>query len=133
MIALLLLAVSLAQPLRVFPVARVLDVYDGDTVTVELDLGLDVHVVKTVRLFGIDTPEVRPLKSRAAGYAARDWLRNRLDGCGDLRIVTGTHEGRPQVGKYGRLLVRFECAGEDIADEMIDRGLGKPYYGGAKD
>lgn len=123
----------MAHPLRVFPVARVLDVYDGDTVTVEIDLGLDVHVVKTVRLYGIDTPEVRPLKSRAAGYAARDWLRNRLNSCEDLRVVTGTHDGRPQVGKYGRLLVRFTCAGEDIADEMIERGLGKPYYGGAKD
>lgn len=129
----LLLAISLTPPLHAYPVSRVLDVYDGDTATLELDLGLDVRVVRTVRLFGIDTPEVRPLESRAAGYTARDWLRSRLAGCQSLQAITGTDDGRPQVGKFGRLLVRLDCDGEDLADEMIRRGMGKPYFGGAKE
>lgn len=132
-IAMALLAVRLTPPLQSYTVSRVLDVYDGDTVTVEIDLGLDVHVVKTVRLHGIDTPEVRPLKSRAAGYAARDWLRVQMEACPDLRIITGTEKSRPQLGKYGRLLVRVACDGRDLNQEMIERGFAKPYYGGAKD
>lgn len=132
MIPLLLLAVSLTPPLQSYAVSRILDVYDGDTATLELDLGLDVRVVKTVRLFGIDTPEVRPLKSRAAGYAARDWLRMQMEACPDLRIITGTENSRPQLGKYGRLLVRVACEGRDLNQEMIERGFAKPY-GGAKD
>lgn len=131
--SLILLSVALSPPLREWPVVDVLDVYDGDTATVTLDIGLDTHVVRTVRLFGIDTPEIRPLKSRAAGIAARDWLHDRLDACGDdLRVVTGTKNGRAQVGKFGRLLVRFRCGDVDLADEMIERGLGRQYYGGAK-
>jgi micrococcal nuclease len=133
MIALLLIAVSLTPPLQFYAVSRVIDVYDGDTATLELELGLDVRVVKTVRLFGIDTPEVRPLKSRAAGYAARDWLRVQMEGCPDLRVITGTEKSRPQIGKYGRLLVRVACEGRDLNQEMIERGFAKPYYGGAKD
>ena len=133
-LALLLLAATptLPTPTRAFPVAEVVSVYDGDTATVVLDLGLDVQITKTVRVFGIDTPEVRPLATREAGYRARDWLRDRLAGCRDLKAVTGTEKGRPAEGKYGRLLVTFTCDGADLTREMIDLGLGVPYFGGTK-
>ena len=48
---------------------KVLDCYDGDTVTVALQVG-DGRLAKfTVRLVGLDTPERRP-KRRGAGQAA---------------------------------------------------------------
>jgi endonuclease YncB( thermonuclease family) len=54
----------------------VIDVYDGDTVTVDLDLGF--HVWKRgekIRLAHIDAPELRG-ESQAEGKAAGDFLRD---------------------------------------------------------
>ena len=40
--------------------ATVTEVYDGDTITVDIDLGLNVWLKdQTLRLLGIDTPELR--------------------------------------------------------------------------
>ena len=40
--------------------AIVTKVYDGDTITVDIDLGLGVWLKKqTIRLYGINTPELR--------------------------------------------------------------------------
>src|SRR5690606_27624449 len=67
---------ALAQDLR--PVSRlhgpvpVLDVIDGDTVVLGSDLG-----PRTVRLIGIDTPE---MSEGAPALAARERLRALLDG-----------------------------------------------------
>ena len=50
---------------------KVLDCYDGDTVTVALQLGDGRLARFTVRLLGIDTPERRPKRSRGQpGLAA---------------------------------------------------------------
>ena len=130
--AVLALAAALSAPVRVYPVTEIVDVYDGDTATIVVDLGLDIRVVKTIRVFGIDTPEVRPLATREAGHRSRDWLDDRLRACPDLTIITGTRNGRPEVGKYGRLLGTFVCEGVDLTQEMIERGLGVPYSGGTK-
>jgi endonuclease YncB( thermonuclease family) len=59
------------------------DVYDGDTTYAVLDLGhrvaLSLESIRDtwmgVRIVGVDAPEYRPLKSRAAGQAVRDVVR----------------------------------------------------------
>jgi len=33
--------------------------YDGDTFTMTIDLGFNVQVTEKIRLFGVDTPEIR--------------------------------------------------------------------------
>ena len=55
--------------------AYVTKVYDGDTVTVDIDLGFGVLLRKQrLRLLGINAPEVRGT-SRTQGLASRDFLR----------------------------------------------------------
>jgi endonuclease YncB( thermonuclease family) len=132
MIATGLLAAALSLPTQAFPVAEVLSVYDGDTAIVALYLGLDITTTETIRVYGIDTPEVRPLATRKAGERSRDWLKARMEACGDLRVITGTKHGRPETDKYGRLLATPVCDGIDMTQEMIRLGLGVPYFGGAK-
>lgn len=53
--------------------AIVREVYDGDTVTVDVDLGLCtwLHGQK-LRLYGINAPEMRG-EQRTAGTVTRDW------------------------------------------------------------
>lgn len=77
----------------------VTSVYDGDTCTVDLDLGLNLWVRnEKVRLYRINAPELRG-KDRAAGLRSRDFLRSLID---QKKIYIQTIKDRRE--KYGRYL-----------------------------
>ena len=60
--------------------ARCTSVYDGDSVTLDIELGFNIvmHNQK-IRLLGINTPEVRG-SDRLDGLIARDRLRELIEG-----------------------------------------------------
>jgi len=77
----------------------VTDVYDADTVSIDIDLGFNIWMKdQRFRLYGIDAPEIRG-DERADGLVARDWLRERI--LGNPVIVNSYKDS---VGKYGRWL-----------------------------
>ena len=79
--------------------AVVIKVYDGDTVTVDVDLGWSVVIKKQkIRLLGINAPEVRG-KSKQAGKESRDRLKEKIL---DQEITLKTFKDKK--GKYGRWL-----------------------------
>lgn len=100
--------------------ALVREVYDGDTMYVDIDLGLKVwqHGV-ALRLHGVDTPELRG-DTKEAGYAARDFVCAALAGVPVEDVAGFQKDGRRVIlpkpvpiflhshadddGKYGRLL-----------------------------
>lgn len=98
--------------------AHVVAVYDGDTCTVNIDLGFHtwVHEEK-LRLVRINAPEVTGV-SKAAGLAARDFLRGCIDGK-DVFIQTL----KDKQEKYGRYLAEvFVQQGElwvNVNDLMV--------------
>ena len=104
--------------------AIITKVYDGDTLTAEVDLGFKMWAKKIkLRLIGIDTPEIRTKdpeeKSRA--LKARDRVREL---CLGKEVVITTH-GK---GKYGRWLATVYIDGDlDITRFLIDEGLGEKY------
>lgn len=79
--------------------AEVTDVYDGDTITANIDLGFHtwIHGEK-LRLFGIDAPEMRG-DEKPEGTKSRDWLRSVIL---DKAILIETVKDKK--GKYGRYL-----------------------------
>jgi micrococcal nuclease len=101
--------------------AKVVSVYDGDTCTVDIDLGLRtwVHDEK-LRLFRINAPELTGVQ-KPAGLAARDFLRSLIDG---KEIHIQTIKDRQE--KYGRYLAEiFVQQGEtwlNVNDEMVKNG-----------
>lgn len=117
--------------------ATVTNIYDGDTITVDLDLGLNIHHQdRTVRLWGINTPEVRG-PQRPQGLTARDWLRNLIT---DTDIILRTH--KDSTGRYGRLLAEIFHQDDDgqwvnINQALVDSGhaelntYGDPFTGWA--
>ena len=76
--------------------AKIVKVYDGDTVTAEIDLGFNVIIKEKIRLSGINAPEVRG-KERPQGLLSRDFLRDMILG----QYVT-IKTMRDKKGKYGR-------------------------------
>ena len=49
---------------------RILDVYDGDTMTVEIDLGFNLKLTDKVRLYEVNAPEIRG-KSKKKGIEVK--------------------------------------------------------------
>ncbi len=98
--------------------AVVTAVYDADTITVDINLGLEVwkHGVK-IRLARINAPEMKG-KAKAAGKIARDWLRSQIL---NRRITVQTN--RDKKGKFGRYIGEILLAGKNMNDALVNREL----------
>lgn len=84
-----------------YKVREIVKNYDGDTVTVIIDLGFHITRRETIRLLGIDTEELRggTIETKDRGKAAKVRLADLL-AMGTVYIVTE----QDKKGKYGRLL-----------------------------
>jgi micrococcal nuclease len=93
-------------------------VYDGDTVTLDIDLGFDVVLrEQRVRLLRINAPELRG-ESRAAGLRSRDALRARI---ANKWVVLRTERDRKE--KFGRWLGEVWIEGACVNEWMLAEGL----------
>lgn len=109
--------------------AKVDSVYDGDTLTATLDLGMSIFRKCSCRLAGIDTPEInsRTASEKQAALLARDKVREFTLG---KQVVLESVE---KPDKYGRLLVRvWTLEGVCVNDALLSENLARPYDGGAK-
>ena len=78
--------------------AKVVSIYDGDTITVEIDLGFNVITKQKIRFYGINTFEIRG-EEREKGLLAKQFVVDRIK---DKKIKLYTI--RDKTGKYGRYL-----------------------------
>ena len=102
--------------------AVVTSVYDGDTITVDVDLGFGIwRHGERIRLGRINTPEVRGAE-RPQGLISRDRLRQRIDG---REVILET--SKDKKGKYGRYLGEIWALTDagyiNINDWLVDEGL----------
>jgi micrococcal nuclease len=106
--------------------AFITKVYDGDTVTADIDLGFGlVQRGVKLRLCGINTPEIRggTEATKAAARSARGFLAERVL-MKDVTIRTF----RDKTGKYGRYLARIILDdGTDINQLMVNSGHAVSY------
>ena len=111
-------------------VSNIVRVYDGDTITVDIEYLPEIIGEKiSVRIYGIDTPEIRskmPWNKKKA-IQARDYLRKRLAE-GESIVLK-----RVSRGKYFRLVGDLFIDESRVADELISLGLAREYYGKTKD
>ena len=97
--------------------AKIIGVYDGDTVTALVDLGFGITNKIKVRLKGINTPELRG-DERAQGIISRDFLREKIL---NKDIVIETFKDKK--GKYGRYIGTLWINDENINELLVEQGL----------
>jgi endonuclease YncB( thermonuclease family) len=105
-----------ALPALAGPEGR-LRVIDGDTITV---------AGQTVRLFGIDAPEVDQTCADAAGtpWSCGAWSADQVAALFDgVRVTCETVD----TDRYGRIVGRCRAGGTDIAETIVAAGLALAY------
>jgi micrococcal nuclease len=108
---------------------RVVNVYDGDTLTLAARLPNDNTIYKfSVRLRGLDCPEVRTndKSEKLIAMKARNYVSSKVLG----EMVTLFNV---DLDKYGRLLAGvLYNEQKDLAEELISERLAVKYDGGTK-
>jgi micrococcal nuclease len=107
--------------------ATVVGVYDGDTFTVNIDLGF--YIVwneQTIRLARVNTPEVRG-EEREEGLKVRDIVRSLI-----LNKSVMIKTIKDTKGKYGRYLAEIEFENEqgelvNLSDFLLEKGYAREY------
>jgi endonuclease YncB( thermonuclease family) len=104
--------------------------YDGDTCTVSLSHDIPAlfgdHI--TVRLAGIDTPEIKGMCEREKALATKAQMLTQK-----LMVQAAKIElAEPRRDKYFRILSRVMVDGQEVAQELVKAGLAVPYNGQGK-
>lgn len=117
--------------------ARVLEVYDGDTITVGLRANGGFWRT-ALRINGIDAPEIKPRRSnrteksldkeRLDAVKSRDFVREKI--LGKIILIKTNH----RTDKFGRLLADIYINGgsTSLANVLVSQGLAVAYDGGQK-
>jgi endonuclease YncB( thermonuclease family) len=103
-------------------------VIDGDTFEATVMVWPDTFVTTKVRVYGVDTPELRSRVDceRRLAEKAKSLAESLLTG-GDVTLSNVIHD------KYGgRHVAVVKVDGEDLAKKLIQEGLAAPYTGGTK-
>jgi len=93
--------------------ARVFNVHDGDTITLEVGWR---NFTFPLRMSNLLAPEL----NEKGGRRSRDHLKDLIEGAMVEIIIDKTN----RVGKYGRLLGKVRHKGFDVGEEMKADGFG---------
>lgn len=138
----ILLIISMSVAAQTYMLLPIDVVHDGDTI--ETDIGHRLpeplnHI--SIRLYGIDTPEMpaasyattgklgraKCVKEAELALKARDRL---IELVGPTKIMQIKDY---KWGKFGgRVVGKVYIQGQDVAQILIKEGLGIPYFGGKK-
>jgi micrococcal nuclease len=102
--------------------AVVIDVHDGDTITVDLDLGFHVWVRgERIRLAHINAPELHG-DAAAEGKAAGNFLRNLVLNKSVIIQTIKSPSGNDKQEKFGRYLGVIWLDDVNVNDLLVSNG-----------
>jgi micrococcal nuclease len=101
---------------------KVINIVDGDTVDIQVDVGYFITTTHRFRLLGVNCPEVHG-ETKAAGLEAAAYTRATLLGQ-TVRIRTAKSDS------FGRWLAQVFLGDVDFNQSLVDRGLAVPYMVG---
>ena len=112
----------------------VLNVVDGDTVDLMIDLGFSIHHKIRVRLYGVNTPESRTKDAaeKEMGLKAKEFTKDWLTNHKTVFIKTVVDKNE----KYGRVLAELYSSGDInspttacLNKDIISAGYAREYFG----
>jgi micrococcal nuclease len=111
-----------------YAVKEVVRVIDGDTVEILIDLGFSITIKQTVRIKGINSPEIhtRDNAEKTKGLASKVYAEQWFTQSGPLTVRTYKDE------KYGRLLGEFFRGEENYSESAVRGGFAVVYDGGKR-
>jgi micrococcal nuclease len=108
--------------------AEVIDVYDGDTIRANIDLGFKVWVFdERIRLTGIDAPEMRG-ETLEAARRSRDFLREQI--LNKTVMLRTTQDKQEKYGRYLAEVFTWDEAmetWESVNQMLVDHGFAELY------
>lgn len=110
-------------------VSKIVNVYDGDSFRANINklhplIGQNIGI----RVYGIDTPEMRakcPMEKQMA-VRVRDYVRGILDNAGRVELREVRRD------KYFRINAVVVVDGRSLAAILISNGMARQYFGGTK-
>jgi len=110
--------------------SKVIEVYDGDTVTLGFFFSGNIFK-KRCRIEGIDCAEIRTknLEEKEYGLKTKEYVQNLL-----LNKIVWVEFSEDKKDKYGRLLAKIylEKGGKSVDKMLVDDGWGYEYHGEKK-
>lgn len=110
-------------------VQDITSIYDGDTFRCNIKgypAIIGEHI--GIRVYGVDCPEMRDNREKIKALArqAKQYTVKRLREGKVIKLVN------MQRGKYFRIVAEVYIDGSNLGNELIKKGLAKPYFGGKK-
>ena len=103
-------------------IAHVNEVHDGDTITVDIDMGMNITLKnEKIRLYGINAPEVIGV-SKPQGIISRDAVREKILNK-DILLVTK----KDAKEKFGRWLGIVTIDNLNLNDWLVTNNLAVVY------
>jgi micrococcal nuclease len=102
--------------------AALIRVVDGDTVHLDVDLGVDIHTRMIVRLAGINCPEMNTDR----GKAAKAWTQGWFDRQGWYVRVMTVKDKREKYGRYLAHILSIDGT-SSLTQELLDHDLAVVY------
>ena len=111
------------------PVVELVSVYDGDTITVNIEGWPDIigHRI-SIRLKGVDTPEIRDSRESIKEKArqAKMFVVEKLRSSSIIKLQNLERD------KYFRIAADVYVDGQKLSEILLEKGLAKKYDGGTK-
>ena len=99
--------------------------YDGDTISLSIDLGFDTFREITVRLLGVNTSEIRggTTDTKILAKAAKQYVFDVLSNAEYIRVKTI----KDSTDKYGRYLAEIIYTPDKISKETLVKIRQNPF------
>jgi len=112
--------------------AKVLSIHDGDTISVEIDLGFQMRFTDKIRFYGVNAPELKirnenkKLVSNPQGQITLQAIQSLIK-VGDIIIIETIKDNKE---KYGRYLANIYVTDKDkqifVNQYLLDNELAVP-------
>lgn len=99
--------------------------YDGDTITISIEIWPGLYKVTGMRLFGIDSPEINGKceKEKKLAREAKEFVASLVSQPSKLIVsVVG-------FGKFGRPLIVLFADDKNVSKELVSMGYARHYDG----